>query len=169
MISIKKRFFLLLSVFAFSAITKAQSTIPDVIATDGGYDTSSVGSISYTIGEPISETFSTTNNILTQGFQQPTTVVVTSIPEISSDGNIFAYPNPVSADLILDFAKMNEGDYTIEIIDMVGKLISKSNLKINASVFIEKINLSNYDNGVYIFKITNTNNASIKSFRIIKQ
>ena len=41
-----------------------------VIATDGNYVAASQGSLSWTLGEVITETFSNTNGFLTQGFQQ---------------------------------------------------------------------------------------------------
>jgi hypothetical protein len=49
----------------------AQSIAPQVIATAGGYQSTSVGSISFTIGETNTKTLSSANNMLTQGFQQP--------------------------------------------------------------------------------------------------
>jgi len=42
-----------------------------VISSGGDYFSNSVGSISQTIGETVIDTYSTSSNILTQGFQQP--------------------------------------------------------------------------------------------------
>lgn len=49
----------------------AQSVSPEVISSSGDYFEGSNGSLSWTLGEIATETFSNGNNILTQGFQQP--------------------------------------------------------------------------------------------------
>jgi hypothetical protein len=61
----------------------AQSTSPTVIASSGEYFENANNSISYTLGEIATETFSNGSNILTQGFQQP--VVEITITGISLD------------------------------------------------------------------------------------
>ncbi|MBK7761903.1 MAG: hypothetical protein IPI46_00835 [Bacteroidetes bacterium] len=50
---------------------RAQSLSPQVIASAGGFQTNSAGSLSFTIGETNTLTLSSANNMLTQGFQQP--------------------------------------------------------------------------------------------------
>ncbi|MFU8844174.1 MAG: hypothetical protein ACNA7V_10250 [Bacteroidales bacterium] len=60
---------LLFSVFPL--YVSAQSVSPEVIATAGDYFENSSGSLSWTLGEVMTETFSSGGNILTQGFQQP--------------------------------------------------------------------------------------------------
>ncbi len=49
----------------------AQTLKPSVIASAGGYQSNTNGSLSFTIGEPIAKTLTSANNMLTQGFQQP--------------------------------------------------------------------------------------------------
>jgi hypothetical protein len=49
----------------------AQSVSPQVIASSGGYQSNTAGSLSFTIGETNTKTLSSANNMLTQGFQQP--------------------------------------------------------------------------------------------------
>ena len=48
----------------------AQDINLNVVASGGDYATTASGSISYTIGQPISETVGNANNKITQGFQQ---------------------------------------------------------------------------------------------------
>lgn len=50
---------------------QAQSLTPNVIASAGAYISNSTGSLSFTIGETITQTLSSTTHKLTQGFQQP--------------------------------------------------------------------------------------------------
>ncbi len=49
----------------------AQTLSPKVIASAGSYASNASGSLSFTIGEANTQTFSNATNMLTQGFQQP--------------------------------------------------------------------------------------------------
>ncbi len=50
---------------------RAQSLTPQVIASAGGYQSSPVGSLSFTIGESNTQSLTSATHMLTQGFQQP--------------------------------------------------------------------------------------------------
>ena len=52
----------------------AQTTSPEIIASSGAYFSNASGSLSWTLGEPVTETFINGSNILTQGFQQPSDI-----------------------------------------------------------------------------------------------
>lgn len=73
----KNKIFLKISIcfclVAFLTTTKlfSQTLKPFVLASTGGYASNSNGSLSFTIGEPVSSTLSAANIMLTQGFQQP--------------------------------------------------------------------------------------------------
>ncbi len=49
----------------------AQTLSPQVIASSGGYQSNTAGSLSFTIGETNTQTLSSATHLLTQGFQQP--------------------------------------------------------------------------------------------------
>lgn len=57
----------------------AQSTSPEVIASSGDYYESANASLSWTMGELATETYSSGVNTLTQGFQQPKGVTVKGV------------------------------------------------------------------------------------------
>ncbi|RLD57998.1 MAG: hypothetical protein DRJ05_08780 [Bacteroidetes bacterium] len=57
----------------------AQTTTPDVITSSGAYFSNTNGSLSWTLGELATETFSNGGNTLTQGFQQPVSVSITGV------------------------------------------------------------------------------------------
>jgi hypothetical protein len=56
---------------AYMPELSAQSLSPQVIASAGGYQSGSVGSLSFTIGETNTQTLTSATHMLTQGFQQP--------------------------------------------------------------------------------------------------
>jgi hypothetical protein len=70
-----KAFVLILSM-ALYCCGQSQSLSPTVIASSGGYSTGTDVSLSWTLGEIATETFSNGNYILTQGFQQPVEGIV---------------------------------------------------------------------------------------------
>jgi hypothetical protein len=57
----------------------AQSLSPTVVTTSGGYYPSNNASLSWTLGEIATETFSNGGYILTQGFQQPYGIIISGI------------------------------------------------------------------------------------------
>ncbi|MCD4694622.1 MAG: hypothetical protein K8S16_00165 [Bacteroidales bacterium] len=62
-----------------SLTVAAQSLSPEVIASSGDYYEGTNNSISFTLGEIATETYSNGSNILTQGFQQPVSVTIHGI------------------------------------------------------------------------------------------
>jgi hypothetical protein len=62
-----------------SGFLSAQSVSPEVISTAGDYFSNSNASISWTMSELVTETFTNGNTILTQGFQQSYSIAITGI------------------------------------------------------------------------------------------
>ena len=85
-----KYYFLILLIGLCATSLHAQ----EVITTLGSYDENATGLFSWTIGEGVIETFTNTNNILTQGFQQ-SKLTVTSINDLKDSGiELSVYPKP---------------------------------------------------------------------------
>lgn len=99
-----KNFFLVIFALALIALPfnlKAQQ----VIASAGGYYQSEDLSLSWTVGEPVVETFTGSNVILTQGFQQPYSFYLQQILNIPMGwSGISSYLNPVNKDVAGLFA-----------------------------------------------------------------
>ena len=73
-----KTLILILS-FAIVGYANAQSLSPTVVASSGDYFTGTNASLSWTLGEIATETFTGGGYILTQGFQQPFGISITGI------------------------------------------------------------------------------------------
>src|ERR1035437_7892335 len=77
----------------YSAFAQTYTVTPTLINTAGSYTTTSFGSISYSVGEPIVTTDSCSIcgivNYLTQGFQQPTPLAL-SVTASATDSAICA-------------------------------------------------------------------------------
>jgi len=74
-----KSLIILLVTVLFPFFISAQTVSPEVISSSGDYFEGANGSLSWTLGEIATETFSSGNIILTQGFQQPITVTLAGI------------------------------------------------------------------------------------------
>lgn len=124
---------------------QAQTVTPTVIGSDGGFSTSGQGSIAWTIGEPISETYvSSGNTITTMGFHQPEKVInlETMIREQSQSEALLVFPNPVRETLQVDFKGIPTGTYKMVLVDAIGKRIYESQAVVteNAKRFEIKLN-----------------------------
>lgn len=74
-----KRYFILISIIGCFLNISGQTLTPEVISSSGGYFENTNASLSWTLGETVTETFSGTNVILTQGFHQPFGIQITGI------------------------------------------------------------------------------------------
>ena len=121
-----KKYLILICTFPFFFFAKSQSASPQVIATAGDYFVGTNMSLSWTLGELITETVTDGTYTLTQGFQQPH-YNISSIEEPKNNnnplGDINIYPNPVADQLNVSFKDMNQKHVTIALIDMNGKIL----------------------------------------------
>mgnify|MGYP000173391043 CR=1 FL=1 len=144
----------------------AQSVAPEVHAASGEHFANANAMLSWTIGENLIETFSGTNAILTQGFQQ-SLYTITSIEEAADNNYQWSvYPNPVPGIIIIQSAAGNDISVTFsaEIIDLQGKILFHQNFE--GTVF--QIDISQFANSTYFLKIADTNGKSLKTFKIQK-
>lgn len=159
-----KKTLLFLSISA-SSFCAGQSVSPDVIASAGEYYSNANGSISWTLGEPMGETYSQTNNIITQGFQQLWdfgTHAVTGDPV-----NAEVYPNP-TADLVnFQFSDDANGQYIIEVYNTLGQQLKASTFNATPSSKAT-ISLFDYSDGIYFITVRKSDGTQSSTFRITK-
>ncbi len=158
----KNVLFILCLFFIIKGFT--QDLNPEVIATSGEYFSGANGSLSWTIGEPVIETVTGVNAILTQGFQQNTYIIVAIESMQDAHFQISVYPNPAS-DLINIHLNV-QSDVIIELMDIQGKKLSIE--KVEANTTLKQLNLNNFAIGSYILRITGTNGNLLKSYKIEK-
>jgi len=143
----------------------SQSISPEVVAASGGYHQGTNAALSYTIGESITETFSGTKAILTQGFQQ-SLYTITSIDEIPDNNyHLSVYPNPAAESLTLFKGEgIKQSILSIELIDIKGKRLFKDHIEGTT----KQIDLSKYVSSIYFIKVYDENNKLLKTFKIQK-
>lgn len=165
-----KKYLILVCTFFLFVIARSQSITPQVIATAGDYFVGTNASLSWTLGEVITETVTNGSYTLTQGFQQPH-YNVTSIPDdpsIKNDplGNITVYPNPVADELNISFKDVNEKNVVITVFDLNGKILI-SDIAENTTA-IKQINMSYVAKGNYFIRFATKDGKHLKSFKIVK-
>ncbi len=123
--------------------SNAQMLSPELLANGGGYGQNSNMHISWSIGEPVSNTISNSTTVFTQGFHQPSIILSTNNHTLSNIA-IDVYPNPTSD--ILRIRLEEEAD--LKVYDLLSKLL------IQQSIFQQaELDLRDWSNGVYLLQI----------------
>lgn len=146
-----------------ACLGKAQTVTPTVYSNQGAYNAAAGGSISWTVGEPISETYTSANNKTTMGFHQPELGVATLIKEQGNAVEVLVFPNPVKDALTVSFKDLDNGIYKMELFDDLGKLIYKTETEIKYDSKQVSVNMSLYAAGNYYLRVANSNlNKTVK-------
>jgi hypothetical protein len=127
---------------------KAQSLSPSVLSSSGSYFEAGSFSLSTTIGEPLTETLTNSNNILTQGFQQPDYTVISNIEEAYLPQlNIKVYPNPADKQLYMLVSTKENANAYLTLTDIQGKTILQETITYNS---LKSIDISALAQGSYM-------------------
>jgi len=154
---------ILTNIFFLLLFVAGSATAQTVVSANGGTATAAGIEVSWTIGEPITETVTDGTTTLTQGFQQ-SKLTVTAINDIQITGvEIKVYPNPTSDYVTVHFSKMMEKP-TYLLFDLSGRLIEQKNIESTDA----KIDMTGYAGGSYILKL-NSGQQPLQSFKIIKR
>jgi len=133
-----------------------------VIATTGNFHSNGSGSIAFTMGECVTETFTSSGTMLTQGFQQSglTVTAIPGNPEFSL--NVTAYPNPTTDFLNISIDKVDLSGIRYTLYSLDGKILESKEVKSNLTV----IPFSALPPACYFIRIT-VNSKEAKTYKII--
>ena len=141
----------------------AQTTLPELLSSAGDSFNNTSYQLDWSIGELTTETYTGSQNTLTQGFHQGTYIITNIYENPLLEFTIIAFPNPTSdfISLKVESTKVESMQYTITDLSsrvlQIGKVLYET----------KQINFSNYAVGTYLISITQ-NNQLLKSFQIIK-
>jgi hypothetical protein len=137
--------------FVFS---NAQQLTPTVVSSSGGFYSNTNGSLSFTVGElTMVETFQSSSGILTQGFQQPTSMDI-SVPEIDAHVNVLIFPNPSNGNVKLSLSSEKSFHAVITVYDNVGKVVATEQLTHSGGTVEYPYNWENLAEGIYHFQLS---------------
>ena len=141
----------------------AQSVTPDVRTSSGGYGASSTTNVSWSIGEPMTETAVGSSASLTQGFEQPRFNLTIGMIENEPAWNISAYPNPTSDMLSVELAD-DHVDANAVLFDAVGKRAIEQRIIARRTT----LDLSALPAGEYLLDLRDRMNGKRAQFTINK-
>ena len=152
----KRLFILLFSFWCIGAFSQSQ----ELVSASGASFQNSSGYISYSIGELITTTLTSSSAILTQGFHQTRLrwgVPVVSQPEIQMS----VFPNPVKDLLFLQIEEPQGFDYLLY--DVRGGLLEQGQVLDERT----EIDFSSRAPAIYILRVTN-HKEEVRLFQIVK-
>lgn len=152
---------ILLCTFLFVQLfskTRAQ----EVISVAGNHAQNETFQISWTMGEPVIETVSSSSIVLTQGMHQ-SKLIVTSIKDLVTNFEIKAYPNPVKTNLNLYIDKNDVSGFEYRLFNAQGKLVQVKKVLSNKT----EIQFQNFRPAGYLLQVNNGNRA-LKTFKVVK-
>lgn len=131
----------------------------------GGDASGTGGSVSYSVGQLVTNTTFGTDITISEGVQQPYEIsVVTGIKGAEGINLEFqVYPNPTSDFLLLKIENSEFNDLSFSLFDISGKLILSGRL-FDA---VTQIDMSMLPPAVYALKVM-SENTLIKDFKILK-
>lgn len=119
---------------------------------------------SWTIGEPVIETFTGTSVILTQGFHQ-SRLIITALEKIDTPFlELSVYPNPFFSQVHIAIVKGEWQDLQYAVYSIDGKLL-KQKMDLNQ---VETLNCESYAPGVYFLNVTRNRKEIVGKFKLIK-
>ena len=129
-----------------AGLAKGQSIERDVIASAGDHFATPTISLSWTLGEPISETVSNDYMILTQGFHQGEKITLTTVKDPLADlFDIKVFPNPTADIVNISINRKNDEILTVQLYNLSGeKVLSEKTSEKNIQLSLADLAPSNY-------------------------
>jgi len=90
--------------------------------------------------------------------------------DINVPGKIQIYPNPANNQFTLQFGKIPTGNYNIEMTNATGQIVMQRAVNVQSEDQVETIPIkSSYARGVYLVKVSGSNNVSVFSQKLVVQ
>ena len=159
-----------LSLMLFFSLWLTGLQAQETVTTTGGNGMSSLGSVSYTIGQVFYTTQICSNGSVAQGVQQPYEISVSSGIDEAKGITLqcLIYPNPTNDIITLKVENIEFSALSFQLYDINGKLVENRKLESNET----KIVFSNLVSATYFLKVVqmkyDSSSQEIKSFKIIK-
>lgn len=154
-----KKLLLLFACFSFNYIA-AQTLAPDVITTSGTSFNNGGSQLDWTLGEPVTATYNSSGNMLTQGFHQPN-LLITSVENQETAYSVDVFPNPAIDYVQLQFKNLKE-ELLIELFAADGKLLESKQ-----TITDIQFSMINYPAGAYLLSVK-SGQSKIKTYKVIK-
>lgn len=149
--------------------TQAQIITLEVYPSGGDYFSQINGSLDWTMGEFMIDTYTNSTNYLTQGFHQGSEEAIIGIAEVYQNSVFKAYPNPTNGNVTIEFEGIaaDNKNSVVQILDITGKVLKKVNWVGRSTI---KLNLSENSAGFYLLRVIETGcqNQQLYKIQLIK-
>ena len=136
----------------------------EIITSSGDFAQDSAISVSWSLGEYVTETFTDPENIITQGFQQSNYSIITLVKSPSLDFGINVFPVPATDYIEIKIIGKKTPDIILSLIDIYGNILVLKNVV----SYDMRINVESLSSGIYILKAIDKNGKILRLFRIVK-
>ncbi|MEM7373115.1 MAG: T9SS type A sorting domain-containing protein [Bacteroidota bacterium] len=145
------------------ALNPFKGLAQEIIGTAGRSDTVANVIVDFTIGEIMTQTFSNSTNILTQGIHQPVFQIVAIDEELSIIPSFTIYPNPTPDRLHFSFAEGESIEFRVLLLSLQGQLLASHSFQGKGS-----LSLATWSEGVYLIQVDIPSLQHLLSYKIIK-
>lgn len=160
-----RKLLLLIPALGLSGFLNAQSISPEVKATAGDQNTVGTTSISWTIGETLVETATGSSSTVTQGFHQPSYVLVALEQPLNQALEIDVFPNPTQERVYLEFERDQESELSVRLLNLNGQILQeKTSLELTERL---EFDMSNLPDGQYFLEVQ-TPAGQFKAYKVQK-
>jgi hypothetical protein len=161
-----KKMILSAAIVFISLASFSQTSILEVVAPAGGFFTASNFSVSWTLGEPVTETWvnQEAGIMVTSGFQQGN-LFATSAPVNPTLGfGVKIYPNPARIHANISITLPAMAEITITVLDITGRTVKQDKFIPANLSHIYELNVSTMKSGLYLVRV----NSGAKFNKVIK-
>lgn len=103
--------------------------------------------------------------MMVMGFEYTYGPLISSLNDLPRNySNVKFYPNPLSQSTLMVMRDGKVGNYELKLYDVFGKEVAVYRIH-NSNSF--KLNRGNLSSGIYLYKVTNENNVSVGSGKIV--
>ena len=154
-----------LLIFLYFAIFVQNSSAQQSINTTGGDIYGSGGSVAFSIGQIVFQTYNSPAGSEAQGIQQPHEISIVSgiNDQINPNYSVSLFPNPTNGCIQLNIETENIADMSFQLYDVNSKLLFKGNISRNQT----SISMKDYLPAIYFLKVIQ-GKKEIITFKIIK-
>jgi hypothetical protein len=160
------KFFILLMIFSGTNCF-AQQLSSQVLLPAAGLASSGQINYSQSIGETAVEIFSTSDYVLTQGFQQPGIADPNETPHVGT--GVEVYPNPAKDFIRVKLYGNEARKFKIELLNITGRVYASSKLEfITKYYYIQEFEITDLTIGIYLVSVRSNDGLIKRTFKIEK-
>jgi hypothetical protein len=137
-----------------------ETTIPA-----GGNASGSGGTVSFSVGQVVYTTNTSSGGSAAQGVQHAYEIFVVGVNDTKQHISLNAYPNPTADVLTLQISNYNNEKLMYQLYDLNGKLISSEQIIAQQTL----INTATLAVSAYFIDVFNQENQKMQSFKILKK